>query len=157
MTRRFALLLALALTATSLHAQADVGRERGTAGVRAEGPQAEMSFEDQLIPPELIMQHQGDIGLTAQQRATITDAVKGLQGQVVEFQWQMQAEQQKLAEMLSQPSVQETTALAQIDRVLDLERQVKKAHLAALIRIKNTLTPEQQQQLLTLRRRGPAR
>jgi Spy/CpxP family protein refolding chaperone len=97
------------------------------------------------------MQHQGEIGLTAQQRATITDAVKGLQAQVIDVQWQMQAEQQKLAELLSQPSVQETGALAQIDRVLDLERQVKKAHLAALIRIKNTLTAEQQQQLLTLR------
>ena len=143
MTRRLALLLTLGLTTSSLHAQA--------TQIRPEPLHSGPTFEDNLFPPELIMQHQSALGLTAEQRATITDAVKGLQGQVIDVQWQMQEEQQKLAELLSQTSVQEAGALAQIDRVLDLERQIKKAHLAMLIRIKNTLSAEQQRQLLALR------
>jgi len=96
----------------------------------------------------LVMQHQRILALTVVQRAAITDAVKALQAQVVDFQWQIQDEQLKLAELVSQPRVEETAALSQIDRVLELERQIKRAHLASLIRIKNALTPEQQQQML---------
>jgi Spy/CpxP family protein refolding chaperone len=125
--------------------------------MRPEPAHSGPTFEDHLFPPELIMQHQGALGLTAEQRAAITDAVKGLQAQVIEVQWQMQQEQEKLADLLAQTSVQEPGALAQIDRVLDLERQIKKAHLAALIRIKNTLTAEQQQQLLTVRQHDAQR
>jgi Spy/CpxP family protein refolding chaperone len=142
--------MALGLTAGSLHAQAG-------APPRPEPPHPEPTFEDQLFPPELIMQHQGELALTAEQRGAITDAVKRLQSQVIDVQWQMQYEQQKLAELLSQSPVEEAPALAQVDRVLDLERQVKKAHLGALIRIKNTLTAEQQRQLMALKRHDMAR
>jgi Spy/CpxP family protein refolding chaperone len=144
MIRRFAFLVALGLAAGSLQAQ-------GVPTPRPDQPHPEPTFEDQLFPPELIMQHQSELALTAEQRAAITDAVKRLQSQVIDVQWQMQYEQQKLAQLLSQSPVDEETALAQIDRVLDLERQVKKAHLATLIRIKNTLTAEQQRQLLALK------
>lgn len=144
MTRRLALLLALGLITSALDAQE-------VPTMRPEPAHSGPTFEDHLFPPELIMQHQGALGLTAEQRAAITEAVKGLQGQVIDVQWQMQEAQQKLAELLAQTSVHEADALAQIDRVLDLERQIKKAHLATLIRIKNTLSAEQQRQLLALR------
>jgi Spy/CpxP family protein refolding chaperone len=118
-------------------------------------PQRPDPMEDALFPPELVMQHQRDIGLTTEQQTAITDAVKALQAQVVDFQWKMQYEQQQLIELLGQPTVQEATALAQVDRVLEIERQIKRTHLAALIRIKNTLSAEQQQQLRGLRRSPP--
>jgi hypothetical protein len=41
--------------------------------------------------------------------------------------------------------------LAQVDRVLAIEREVKRAHIAMLVRIKNTLTREQQAALHVLR------
>jgi Spy/CpxP family protein refolding chaperone len=118
-------------------------------------PQRADPLEDALFPPELVMQYQRAIGLTTEQQTAITDAVKALQAQVVDFQWKMQYEQQQLVELLGQPTVQEATALAQVDRVLEIERQIKRTHLAALIRIKNTLSPEQQQQLRGLRRSPP--
>ncbi|MDH3496968.1 MAG: periplasmic heavy metal sensor [Gemmatimonadota bacterium] len=118
-------------------------------------PQRPDQMEDALFPPELVMQHQRAIGLTAEQRTTITDAVKALQAQAVDFQWKMQEEQQKLTELLAQPSAQEAAVLAQVDRVLDVERQIKRMHLAALLRIKNALSAEQQQQLRGLRRAAP--
>lgn len=104
----------------------------------------------QLFPPEAVMQHQKQITLTDAQRRSITETISGLQAQVLEAQWSMQAEQQKLVELLAQTRVNEAAALEQADRLMDLERRVKRAHLSALIRIKNTLTHEQQVRLRAL-------
>ena len=63
------------------------------------------------------------------------------------MQWNMQAEQQKLVELLGQSPVNVAAALAQADRLMEIEHRVKHAHLAALIKIKNVLTREQQTRL----------
>lgn len=104
-----------------------------------------------LFPPELVMQHQQALGITATQRATITAAIGKTQGQMLEFQWDMQSATQKLAELLNATPVDESAALAQVDRVLSLEREVKRAQLSLVIRIKNALTREQQAKLKALR------
>jgi Spy/CpxP family protein refolding chaperone len=109
------------------------------------------AFAQHVFPPELVMQHQQKIGLRPDQREAITEAIQQLQAKVVELQWRMQDESQKLAEILQRPRVDEGDALAQVDRVLSVEREVKRAHMTMLIRIKNTLTPEQQAMLKTLR------
>jgi len=104
----------------------------------------------QLFPPEAVMQHQKQIGLTDAQRHGITAAISALQSQVLEAQWDMQSEQQKLVDLLAQARVNEAAALAQADRLMEVERRMKHAHLAALIRIKNVLTHEQQTKLRAL-------
>ncbi len=50
-----------------------------------------------LFPPELVMQHQQDIGLRSEQRATITKAIQDFQTKVVDPQWRMQEQSQRLA------------------------------------------------------------
>jgi Spy/CpxP family protein refolding chaperone len=109
---------------------------------------------EQLFPPELVMQHQQSIRLGDAQRRSITAAISSLQSRVLEMQWDMQARQQKLTELLGQNPVNEAAALAQADRLMESERQVKRAHLAALIKIKNVLTQEQQRKLRALAARG---
>jgi Spy/CpxP family protein refolding chaperone len=115
--------------------------------------QTQGGFEQFLFPPELVMQHQRAIDLTSDQRSIITQAITALQNRVVELQWEMQSETEGLAELLSGETVDRDKAVDQIDRVLDIERQVKRAHLTALVEIKNALTPEQQRQLRELDRR----
>ena len=114
-----------------------------------EGP--DKTFDKFLFPPELVMQHQQKIGLRADQRTTITEAIQQLQSKVVELQWKMQDESQKLAEALAKTPVSEAETLAQVDRVLAVEREIKRAHIAMLIRIRNALTPEQHAMLRSLR------
>ena len=106
-----------------------------------------------LFPPELVMQHQADIGLRPEQRTAITRAIGELQGKVLDVQWRMQDATGQLAGLLDRPSIDQTAALAQVDEVLNLEREVKRAQLALLIRIKNSLTPEQQGKLDQYRKR----
>jgi Spy/CpxP family protein refolding chaperone len=67
----------------------------------------------------------------------------------------MQAEAGKLAQLLRASRIDESAAIAQADKVLGMEREVKKAQLSLLIRIKNLLTPAQQDKLTELRRNNP--
>ena len=122
---------------------------------------ADQGFERHLFPPELVMQHQRQLSLTEQQRSALTEAITKLQADVVQLQWQLHDAGARLSELLEPPTVDPQAALQQVDRILEIERSVKKAHLALLIRIKNTLTVEQQAMLAELkqeqRMRGPAR
>lgn len=111
----------------------------------------EPDFAKYLFPPELVMQHQQSIRLTPEQRTSMTQGIRDLQLKVVELQWKMQDEAQKLTELVQGARVDEAQTLAQVDRVLGVEREIKRAHMALLIRIKNLLTPEQQTALTSLR------
>jgi Spy/CpxP family protein refolding chaperone len=104
-----------------------------------------------LFPPELVMQHQQDIALRPEQRAGITKAIQDFQNKVVDLQWRMQDQSQRLATLLEKPTVDPVAALAQVDEVLGVEREVKRAHITLLIQIKNTLSAEQQARLTAAR------
>ncbi|HEV8356583.1 MAG TPA: periplasmic heavy metal sensor [Gemmatimonadales bacterium] len=110
-----------------------------------------------LFPPELVIQHAQDIGLQPAQRATIVSALKEMQGDMIELKLQMAERGGDLAKLIGEPKVDEAAALAQVDRVLTLEREVKRRQMQLLIRIKNALTPEQQERLARLRDREPGR
>jgi len=97
------------------------------------------------------MQHQQDIALRPEQRAVITKAIQEFQTKVVDLQWRMQDQSQRLATLLEKPSVDQAAALAQVDEVLGVEREVKRAHMVLLIQIKNTLSAEQQAKLAAAR------
>ena len=104
-----------------------------------------------LFPPELVMSNQRAIGLQDTQRETIMQSVRYAQAVLGEMQMRMAGEMERLVELLQAATVDSTAALAQLDRVLMHEHQVKRAHIAMLIRIRNTLTPEQRGRLEAIR------
>jgi Spy/CpxP family protein refolding chaperone len=130
----------------------DMERHRGMGGGPPGGPPA---FLEDVFPPTLIMRNQAAIGLTAAQQEAITRAMTETQAKLVPLQWKSEGESEKLAQLLRQDTVDEQAALAQSARVLAVEQEIKQVHLALLIRIKNELTPAQQQQLRDLRKRSP--
>ncbi len=73
----------------------------------------------------------------------MTDAVKTFQSDVAELQWTLQNEQQALRQALAQTDIDSDAALQQVDKVLALENEFKRAHFRLLIAIKNALTAEQ--------------
>ena len=107
-----------------------------------------------LFPPELIMQNQKDIGLTDEQKTTIRGELLQAQTRFTELQWELQDQVESLVSLLKQEKVDEQRALAQLDKVLDVEREVKRAQIGLMVRLKNKLTPEQQAQLREIRGRG---
>jgi Spy/CpxP family protein refolding chaperone len=52
---------------------------------------------------------------------------------------------------IEQDPVDEQQVLAQLDKVLNAEREVKRTQIALMVRIKNKLKPEQQARLRQLR------
>ena len=108
-----------------------------------------------LYPPELIMANQRAINLTDTQRNSLQQAMMDAQGKFVGLQFKMSSEVENLQRLLQPASVDESKVLEQVDRVLGVEREVKRAQLGLMLRIKNLLTPQQQAQLNALRRQGP--
>lgn len=108
-----------------------------------------------LFPPELVMQHQQAIGLTADQRDYLKNEIRQAQPRFTELQWKLEDEMEKMAGLLKQPHIDEQQMLAQLDKVLPLEREIKRTQLTLLARIKNKLTPEQQARLEEIKNRPP--
>ncbi len=108
-------------------------------------------IEAQVFPPELVMRHARAINLTAEQRKQIGDAVTSAQRELLDLQWELNDAADALAAALEAPRVDDAAALGKLDRVLDLERQVKRRQMALVIRIKNLLTSTQQTRLKELR------
>lgn len=104
-----------------------------------------------LFPPELIMAHASDIGLQDKQRETVKNEVTKAQSRFFDLQWQVKEESDKMAKLLQQSPLDEAKILEQADRVMSLERDIKKTHLSLLIHLRNMLTPEQQGRLQQFR------
>jgi len=107
-----------------------------------------------VFPPELIMRYASDIGLDERQRTAVRDAVKSAQGKFLDAQWQLQEETEKLVRLLQGKPVDEAAVLAQADRLMGLEREVKKTQLTLLVRLKNVLSEAQERKLTELRKKG---
>ena len=97
-----------------------------------------------LYAPEVVMAHQEAIGLTDRQRTAILVIVMDMQSKVVDVQLRLASSSEKLTRLLSATIVDEAAVLQQIDQVLASEREVKRAQLSLLVRVKNQLTAAQQ-------------
>jgi Spy/CpxP family protein refolding chaperone len=128
-----------------------------SAVATAESPTPNTSDElaQNLFAPDLVFKYRQEIGLDDSQSKTLKELVQKAQGKFLDLQWDMQAETTKLGQLLKAPRIEETAAIAQAGKVLGMERQVKEAQLSLLVRIKNLLTPAQQDKLAELRRENP--
>ena len=105
-----------------------------------------------VFPPELVMKYSQEINLDEHQRTTIKENVQKAQAKFVDVQFELQTEGQKLARLLQAKPADEAAVLTQVDKVLALEREVKRTQIALVVRIKNLLTDAQQAKLTELRR-----
>jgi len=121
-----------------------------TATLGAQDPPSDPLGEN-MFPPELVMQHQQALGLTEEQKTLLKTELRQAQARFTELQWQLQNEMEKMVELVKQDRVDESQTLAQLDKILNLEREIKRAQIALLVRIKNRLSPEQQVKLREIR------
>lgn len=122
------------------------------AGSWAQKP-ADDPIAQALFPPELVMKYRQEINLDESQSKAIKEAIQKAQTRFLDMQWDMQAEAEKLVKMLKARPVDEAAVLAQVDQVLNREREIKKAQISLLIHIKNLLSDSQQNKLTELRQR----
>ena len=106
---------------------------------------------DVMFPPDMIMGHARELGLTDEQKTFMRGEIQKTTTRFLELQWQLQDAMEALHQIMKSNSVDEQQALAQLEKVLDTERQIKRLHFSLGIRLKNQLTPEQQGRLRGMR------
>jgi Spy/CpxP family protein refolding chaperone len=97
-----------------------------------------------FFPPELLMENQTALNLTESQRKEIKDEIQKAQAKFTDVQWQLKKETEVMATLMHPDRVDEQQAVAQLDKVMGLEREIKKTQVTLMVRIKNTLSAEQQ-------------
>ncbi len=100
--------------------------------------------------PEMVMRYQKDLDLTADQQSAIKTEMVNLASHVTDLRWQLSTEKGVLEDLLKPAKLDEKAVLAEKDKMLKMQDDLKLSNLTALIRIKNALTPEQQDKLTEL-------
>lgn len=119
--------------------------------IHAQQPQERDPVAENLFPPDLVLANQKAIGLDDAQKAFLRAEVLKAQSRFTELQFQLQDAMEALGGLLKQSPADEQQVLAQLDKVLSTEREVKRAQIALMVRIKNKLTAEQQNRLRQIR------
>ena len=109
-------------------------------------------IDDFLFPPDLLVQAREQVALTDEQRRELQDATEKMDARFHELQERLQKENDALATIVKPTRVDASAALAQLEKVFDVEREVKRAQLGFMLAIKQQLTPEQQANLAAFRK-----
>ena len=113
------------------------------------------AIAEHFFPPELLHQTHRALDLTAEQEESLKQAVQQTQDRVAPLQERMKDEAARLAEQVKPAKLDEKAVLDQADKVMRLEQDLKRTQLSLLIKIKNTLTPQQQTKLREVKERIP--
>jgi len=108
----------------------------------AAGPKEDV-FKGKLFPPNVILEHRAEIGLSKAQFKAIRAAVVEVQAGVAEHEWDMQEAYQVLMQELDKSPIDENRVMENANKALLAENQVKKKQMSMLVRLKNLLTEEQ--------------
>ena len=105
-------------------------------------PKADV-FKGKLFPPNIILQHQEELGLSKEQFTAIKAAVVEVQANVAEHEWDMREAYVSIMAELDKTPVDEEHVVSLVNSVLLAENEVKKEQMAMLIRLRNLLTADQ--------------
>ncbi len=109
-------------------------------------------IDDFLFPPDLIVRAQEDVKLTEEQRKSLRDATDKMDARFRELQERLKVENDAFVALVKEGHVDTAAALAQLDKFLDAEREMKRAQIGFMLTVKNVLTPEQQAKLGAFRK-----
>ena len=98
------------------------------------------------------MNHSQQLGLQESQKTTIKNEVQKAQNRFFDLQWDLRDESDRMEALLQQRPINEARVLEQADKMMALEREIKRTHLTLLIRMRNVLTPEQLAKLDAIRK-----
>src|SRR3979490_307249 len=93
--------------------------------IRAQQPDQD-PIGQSFFAPELVIQHQEAIGLSAEQRDYFKTEIRQAQLKFTELQWKLQDEMEKLVTLVRQPRVDEQQVLAQLERLLAPDTRIKR-------------------------------
>ncbi len=111
-------------------------------------------FAGAFFPPEVVFLARDRIALTPEQLEAFRARVEKTQMRSRELQMKLEREVAALSVLAKRDRVDQAAIGAQLDKVLDVERELKHLHVALLSAIKNLLTPEQLAKLREITKGG---
>jgi Spy/CpxP family protein refolding chaperone len=114
-------------------------------------------FGDVMFPPDAVMRHASEIGLSDEQKDYVKSEIRKTANRFNELQWQVEDTMDALRTTMKAEQVDQQHAMAQLDKLLDAEREIKRMQFGLAMSIKNKLTTEQQGKLRDIikQMRGP--
>lgn len=119
----------------------------------AQSPAPDVVSEN-LFPSDLVMQYHEAIGVTEAQKNWFREEMNTSRTRVDELQSKLGQAKGALAALLKKDRADEAAVMAQAEKALNLDRDIKREHFLLLVHIKNKLTPEQQAKLTDIKARG---
>ena len=108
---------------------------------------AQESYQQQLFPTDQVLSNRAEIGLSDAQY----EAVKNLYGDHIKPFSSLKSDLDKaqfaLKKELEQSSIDEEKASMLMEQITQIESKLKQLRMRMLVKVKNELTPEQQQRL----------
>lgn len=95
-----------------------------------------------LYPVELVRRYANEIKLSNDQMNALRKAVTEGHAELEKIKWDVEGEAQKLVELVKRGSAKDQIS-AQMDRVFQLENQIKKRHLMLMLDIRDILNAQQ--------------
>jgi Spy/CpxP family protein refolding chaperone len=119
------------------------------------GPAAAQSPQDlfdELVPPEVVLAHAAELGLSTEQRQAVERIQAEAHPQSRGLVERMRQERDALVALLRQAAPDEAAVVAQFDRLSAVETDLKRLRIRTTTRTKRVLTTAQQQRALALQR-----
>lgn len=123
-----------------------------SAMAQGQGPQKDV-FKGKLFAPNIILEHQDELGLSKEQFTAIRAAVVAVQSNVAEHEWDLREAYQNVMSDLDDSPINEDKVLENVQAALLAENEVKKLQVAMLIKLRNLLTDQQAEYLQSVTKR----
>lgn len=115
------------------------------------------SISRDFFSPRVVIANSEEIGLSDEQRAAV-QAEAGQAGEsFAALRFDLDGALRRMIGLANQHPVAEDTAVAQLEEILGIEREIKVLQLRMGLRVKNLLTLEQHDQLRQIQRRARTR
>jgi len=98
---------------------------------------------ENFIPPDMLIHNRDAVGLDDGQVEFLKAQLQTTQARVSDIRQRLDKEMEALAALVKSDHPDEARVLAQMDRVLDVERELTHVHLSLMVQTKDKLTPEQ--------------
>jgi len=121
-----------------------------TAGHAQDRPDPKEVFKGKLFAPQLIIEHRDELDLTKDQFAAIRAAVVDVQSGVAGHEWDMREAYLAVLEELDRSPVDADKVMANVEKALLAENEVKKLQVAMLVKLRNLLTESQVDRLKSI-------
>jgi Spy/CpxP family protein refolding chaperone len=111
---------------------------------------------ESLYPPDLVRLAYPTLNLTEDQKTELQSADEKVTEHLARIKKALAQETAKLAAMVKAEKLDNDAIMLQADKVMKLEQDGKRATLALLLKIRETLTPEQQAKLKEFKAKSAA-